>query len=83
MITDPDILNSISLLKYALQKSGIEENKYFISGTIGESDSGLERLCMQLQADSSWLIYYSERGSKNIKGNFPHYMSAIDFFIGH
>ena len=56
-----------------LKKSNIPKSVYSLEGGLPN-----EAYCLE-EMNGMWVVYYSERGNKNILGQFEHKDKAYDF----
>ena len=68
----------IALLRYALNKSGVSHDSYFI-GTKSEFGARLDAKCMFRNSDGTWCVMWHERGNFKLLGEFPTISLAANY----
>lgn len=74
-----DKIKTIDLLKFALQKNGVDSLSYFI-GSEGDEEFQDGVLCLLEGADGRWIILYIERGLSSCLSWYSDLHDAVTSF---
>jgi hypothetical protein len=71
--------SALRLLKFALDKHGIEHYRYGIA--LSEDDKDVEDTLVLRRNEERWEVYYFEDGQRGVSATFERHYEATRFFF--